>query len=90
MKLMLNCKQASQMISQSLDNPLSWSERSKLKLHLFMCGACSRFKQQLRLLSNAVHRIKHDTENDNSIQLPLDAKVRISQKISSLSASKNH
>jgi hypothetical protein len=55
-----------------------------------MCGACNRFNQQLRLLSNAVHRIKYDTENDNSIQLPLDAKVRISQKISSLSASKNH
>lgn len=90
MKLMLNCKQASQIISQSLDNPLSWSERLKLKSHLLMCGACNRFNQQLRLLSNAVHRIKYDTENDNSIQLPLDAKVRISQKISSLSASKNH
>jgi hypothetical protein len=55
-----------------------------------MCGACNRFKQQLRLLSNAVQRIKHDTENDNSIQLPLDAKVRISQKLSSMTASNHH
>lgn len=86
MKLMLTCKQASQIISQSLDNPLSWSDRVKLKFHLFMCNACNRFNQQLRLLSGAVQKLKSDTENDKSIHLPLDAKVRIINTIES----KNH
>ncbi len=86
MKLIITCKQASQIISQSLDNPLSWSERMRLKFHLFICDACTRFNHQLRLLSNAVKRIRHDTENDNSIQLSLEAKVRITGAIES----KNH
>ena len=83
MKLMLTCKQASQIISQSLDNPLSRSDRMKLKFHLFICNACTRFNQQLRLIKDAVQRIKFDTENDTSIQLSLDAKVRINQAVES-------
>lgn len=83
---MLTCKQASQIISQSLDYPLSWPDRIKLKFHLFMCNACNRFNQQLRLLSVAVQRLRQDTENDRSIHLPLDAKVRIINTIES----KNH
>jgi len=79
MKLMLNCKQASQIISQSLDNPLSWSDRTKLKFHLFICDACTRFNRQLRLIQNAIERMKINTENDASIQLSLDAKARINQ-----------
>ncbi len=83
MKLMLTCKQASQLISQSLDEPLSWSDRMKLKFHLFICNACTRFNQQLRLIKNAVLRIKSETENDASIQLSLEAKARINQAIES-------
>jgi len=86
MKLMLNCKQASQIISQSLDNPLSWSDRTKLKFHLFLCKACNRFRQQLRLLGDAIKRIKNDTENDKSIELSLEAKARISHRINSTTA----
>lgn len=90
MKLMLTCKQASQIISQSLDGPLSGSDRIKLKFHLFLCGACNRFSRQLRFLSSAVKRIKHDIENNSSIQLPLESKTRIFQKISSAIESKKH
>lgn len=78
---MLNCKQASQIISQSLDNPLSWSDRVKLKFHLFLCNACSRFNLQLHLLCNAIQRIKQDTENDNSIGLSAEAKAKIVHRI---------
>jgi len=83
MKLMLTCKQASQLISQSLDEPLSWSDRMKLKFHLFICNACTRFNQQLRLIKNAVLRIKSETENNASVQLSLEAKAKINQAIKS-------
>ena len=85
MQLMLTCKQASQIISQSLDGPLSFSDRMKLKFHLFICDACNRFNQQLRLLSHAVQRIRLNTENDSSIKLPLDAIARITNAIKSKS-----
>lgn len=78
---MLTCKQASRLTSQSLDRPLSWSERMQLKFHLFICNACRRFNRQLRLLSDAVKRIAHLTEHDHSIQLSTEAKQRITQAI---------
>ncbi len=83
MKLMLTCKQASRIISQSLDKPLSWSDRMKLKFHLFICDACTNFNRQLRLIRNAIQHMRHETENDTSIQLNLDAKARIKQAIDS-------
>lgn len=80
---MLTCKQASKLISQSLDHPLSWSERVRLKLHLIICDACTQFKQQLNLLRTALQRIRNATENDLNIQLPSDVKDRIVRTIES-------
>ncbi len=80
---MLTCKQASQLISQSLDHPLSWSQRMQLRVHLFICDACSRFNRQLHLLRIALHRIRDQIEQDSTIQLPLEVKARIERKIES-------
>ena len=80
---MLTCKQASKLISQSLDHPLSWSERVQLKLHLVICDACTQFKLQLNLLRTALQHIRNATENDQNIQLPLDVKDRIVRTIES-------
>jgi len=74
---MLTCKQASQLISQSLDHPLSWVQRLQLRLHLLICTPCTRFRQQLKLLRRALQNIRSNIENDDAIQLPLDAKDRI-------------
>jgi len=80
---MMTCKQASKLISQSLDRPLSWSELMRLKLHLMICNACSRFKKQLNLLRVALHNIRTNIENDSAITLPLAAKARIIDQIES-------
>ncbi len=76
---MLNCKQASALVSQSLDRPLSWSERGQLKLHLFICNPCRRFAQQLKLLATAMHLRSEIIENDQDIKLPPEVKNRILQ-----------
>ena len=80
---MLTCKQASQLISRSLDHPLSWSERLQLKLHLVICDACRQFRQHINLLHVAVQRIRSATENDSSIQLAPEVKDRIMHKVTS-------
>lgn len=80
---MMTCKQASKLLSQSLDHPLSWSELMQLKLHLMMCGACSRFKKQLNLLRAALQNIRTNMENNSAITLPLAAKARIIEQIKS-------
>jgi hypothetical protein len=80
---MLTCQQASQLISQSLDHPLSWYELMQLRLHLIMCGACNRFRKQLNVLLVGLRKIRTNIENDSAIQLPLDAKTRIVEKLKS-------
>lgn len=80
---MLTCKQASQLVSQSLDRPLSWSERVQLRFHLLICNACQRFKQQLSQLLKAIQQLKNETVHDQTIHLPIDAKARILQTIES-------
>lgn len=76
---MLNCKQASKLVSQSLDRPLSWTERWQLKLHLFICNACRRFAKQLKLLATAIHLRTKIMENDQDIKLSPVVKTRILQ-----------
>lgn len=78
---MLTCKQASELVSQSLDRPLSWYEQMQLRLHLFICNACNGFKQQLNQLRVAMQQLKNVTENDQTIQLSAEAKAKILQNI---------
>ena len=80
---MLTCKQASQLISQSLDHPLSFPNRFKLRLHLVLCDACCRFKRQLNQLRNALQQLCQGTEVDDTITLSAQAKVRIIDSVAS-------
>jgi len=87
---MLTCRQTSQLISESLDRPLPFSDRIKIKFHLFLCAACNRFNIQIRQLCVVVKMLTRDTEDDDSIVLSEDAKVRISKEVASASTSKHH
>ncbi len=74
---MLSCKQASKIISQSLDKPLTMRERFALKLHLIICKYCKRFSQQVQTLRVALKQMISSIENNNTIELPSAAKNRI-------------
>ena len=47
---LLSCKEASRLLSQAQDRPLALGERVKLRLHLAVCRACTRFARQLALM----------------------------------------
>ena len=78
---MLNCKQTSQLISQSLDRPLTLRERFELKLHLIICKYCRQFSQHLQTLRVAINTMVSSIENNDNIKMPIDAKARISEKL---------
>jgi len=80
---MLSCKQASQLISQSLDRRISWRERISLRLHLVVCDFCRRFSHQLKQVLLAVRVQRQQIEQDEHIHLPDDAKKRIASAIES-------
>ena len=75
---MLNCKQISQLISQSLDRKLTLRERFALKLHLFICNKCKQFSQHLQTLYIAIKTLIGLIESNNNIELPSASKQRIS------------
>lgn len=74
---MLTCQETSELVSQSLDNPLSFTARLKLKFHLMMCSACHRFNRQLWQLRRAILGAVNRTEHDTSITLSPEAKTKI-------------
>jgi predicted anti-sigma-YlaC factor YlaD len=80
---MLTCKQASQLLSQSLDRPLPLTNRIKLRLHLVICDACKRFSKQMHVLKTALQRLKLQTESDYTVVLSEAAKARINHTIAS-------
>ena len=55
--LNLNCRDATRLVSESMDRELSGLERLGLSLHLFTCRLCKRYRSQLLLLRRAVREL---------------------------------
>lgn len=53
---MINCKEATQIMSQSQDRPLARMERLQLHFHLLLCAGCRHFKDQLAFMRIAAQR----------------------------------
>lgn len=80
---MMNCKHASQLISQSLDSDLPWQQRFALRLHLILCKYCLRFSQQLHDLRVVIQSMNKHAEDDTNITLPPKTKARIVKSMAS-------
>jgi len=53
---MLSCKEVSRLTSKSMDTRLTWRERLGVRLHLFYCQGCQRFRDQVHFLRRAARR----------------------------------
>ncbi|HEU4707765.1 MAG TPA: zf-HC2 domain-containing protein [Methylophilaceae bacterium] len=74
---MLSCKQASQLLSQSLDRGLLRRERIGLVFHLMLCSMCRRFGRQIEAMRKMVRRLRQQIEQDEAVRLPAEAQQRI-------------
>jgi hypothetical protein len=54
----IRCKDASRLVSQREDAPLSGWQQLVLRLHLSVCAACSRFEKQVEFLRSAMQRYR--------------------------------
>ena len=66
---MLSCRAATKLISDSLDGHLALRQHLALQLHLFSCLFCSRYRKQLRLVHETVHRFA-ENEKSKPFQAP--------------------
>lgn len=51
---MLNCREATRLISDKQERTLSAKERLTLQLHLMLCGGCQNFNRQIPFLHHAM------------------------------------
>lgn len=79
---MITCKQASELISQSMDAALTKRKQLQLRFHLLFCGACCNFQRQVRWLSRAAKRLARIKETDPEVKLTPEARARIQASLS--------
>ena len=53
---MLTCREATALMSQEQDRPLTLVERIGLRLHVWICTGCNNYRRQLRVLRAACRR----------------------------------
>lgn len=53
---MLNCREATRLLSNRLEQPLSRKQRIALAIHTLMCNACRNFGRQARFLRRTAAR----------------------------------
>ena len=54
----ISCQEASRLLSQRQDRPLTVWERLKLRAHLGLCDVCTRFSAQLDFMRAALRRYR--------------------------------
>ncbi|MFW2374278.1 MAG: zf-HC2 domain-containing protein [Gammaproteobacteria bacterium] len=55
---MMDCKQATELMSHAHDRALTWGERIKLRLHLMICRGCNNYNQHLNIISEAMKLLR--------------------------------
>jgi hypothetical protein len=54
---MLSCKDATRLISQSMDATLPIGKRIGVRVHLLICIYCTRYERQLLLIRETLRRL---------------------------------
>lgn len=58
--VMPTCKEVHRLVSEAMDRDLSLTERLRVRMHLLICVACTRFERQMALLRSALRRFPAD------------------------------
>ncbi|MDD2808018.1 hypothetical protein [Rhodoferax sp.] len=61
---MMNCKQATRLISESQERPLPLAEKMSLKVHFMICTGCKNFSLQVPFLSQAMKAYAKGADED--------------------------
>jgi hypothetical protein len=51
------CREVHRLVSEGMDRDLSLLERTRMRLHLLVCAACTRFSGQMQFLRQAMRRM---------------------------------
>lgn len=78
---MLNCRQATRLISQSMDAELPWHRRLAMRLHLLYCVWCRRYAAQLKFLRSAAKQLSPEASGSAPQKLSEEAKQQMRERL---------
>jgi len=78
---MLNCRQATRLISQSLDAKLPWYRLVAMRVHLLYCVWCRRYAAQLQFLRKATQELPPETLDAAPEKLSSDEKEQMNARL---------
>ena len=83
---MLNCKEVTQLASESLDRKLSLKEHIGLRFHLLMCKLCTRYIRQLKFMHQICSGMDENHVKGSGVQLSESARDRIRNQLDQILA----
>ena len=76
-----NCREASRLQSDALEQPLPFPKRFGLRLHLLLCKWCRRYGRQIRFLRQAVHEHPDELNKAAPHSLSPEARERLKNSL---------
>lgn len=78
---MLNCRQVTRLVSQSMDEQLPWYRRLAVRVHLLYCVWCRRYASQVQFLRKAARELAPQPDDKTPAKLSDEAKDQIRQNL---------
>jgi len=78
---MLNCRQVSRLVSQSMDARLAWHQRLAVRFHLLYCVWCRRYSRQIQFLRTAAKGLASEANDGSAPKLSDQAKAQMRQRL---------
>ena len=78
---MLNCRQVTRLVSQSMDAKLRWYQWLGMRIHLSYCVWCRRYVAQVQFLRKASKELRPEAHAVPPHKLSNEAKDRIRTRL---------
>ena len=78
---MLNCRQVTRLVSQSMDTKLRWYQWLGMRIHLLYCVWCRRYASQIRFLHKTCNQLAPETQTSPSHTLSSEAKEKMRTRL---------
>jgi predicted anti-sigma-YlaC factor YlaD len=56
------CKEVHRLVSEQMDRDLTMVEKTRLRLHMMICDACTNFSGQMKVIRRAMHQFPLDKD----------------------------
>ena len=73
---MMNCREATRLLSERQERPLGLREQLSLRVHLLLCHLCREFGKLVGSLSTQAHHYGQEDDVDNSSEWKLSAESK--------------